>query len=145
MLEAAVVDHIPRVTLRRRYPPWFSAAARKALRAKETAFRRLRRNPTPESREDFSRKRKTFKDMSSRCYSDYLRTLVDHFKTNPKRYWSFLKCFNRKGSVSPVLKDGTQLVSDDIGRASLLTRPPLGYFYNAPHWGGGGLFRAPPL
>ena len=25
-----------------------------------------------------------------------------------------------------------------------LTRAPLGYFYNAPHWGG-GLFRAPPL
>ena len=24
-----------------------------------------------------------------------------------------------------------------------LTRAPLGYFYNAPHWGG-GLFRAPP-
>ena len=24
-------------------------------------------------------------------------------------------------------------------------RAPLGYFYNAPHWGGGGLFRAPPL
>ena len=24
-----------------------------------------------------------------------------------------------------------------------LTRAPLGYFYNAPHWG--GLFRAPPL
>ena len=25
-----------------------------------------------------------------------------------------------------------------------LTSAPLGYFYNAPHWGG-GLFRAPPL
>ena len=26
-----------------------------------------------------------------------------------------------------------------------LTRAPLWYFYNAPHWGEGGLFRAPPL
>ena len=26
---------------------------------------------------------------------------------------------------------------------TILTRAPLGYFYNAPHWG--GLFRAPPL
>ena len=25
-----------------------------------------------------------------------------------------------------------------------LTRAPMGYFYNAPHWGGGGLFRAHP-
>ena len=31
-----------------------------------------------------------------------------------------MKCFNRKRSVSPVLRDGTQLVSDDSGRALLL-------------------------
>ena len=26
----------------------------------------------------------------------------------------------------------------------MLTRAPLGYFYNAPHWGGGGYFEPPP-
>ena len=26
-----------------------------------------------------------------------------------------------------------------------LTHAPLGYFYNAPHWGGGGLFKTPLL
>ena len=26
-----------------------------------------------------------------------------------------------------------------------LTRAPLGYFYNAPHWGGGGAISSPPL
>ena len=31
-----------------------------------------------------------------------------------------------------------------VSAFSHLTRAPLGYFYNAPHWGG-GLFRAPPL
>ena len=120
MLEAAVSDYIPRVTLSRRFPPWFSATARGALRAKEAAFRRLRRNPTAETREDFSRKRKYFKDASAQCYSDYLCSLVENFKTNPKKYWSFLKCFNRKGSVSPVLRDGTRLVTEDSSRASLL-------------------------
>ena len=25
-----------------------------------------------------------------------------------------------------------------------LTRAPLGYFHNAPHWGGGGYFESPP-
>ena len=25
----------------------------------------------------------------------------------------------------------------------MLTRAPLGYFYNAPHWGGGGYFEPP--
>ena len=32
-----------------------------------------------------------------------------------------------------------------IVRMILLTRAPLGYFYNAPHWGGGGYFEPPPL
>ena len=40
-----------------------------------------------------------------------------------------------------LLKEGRIHV---VGRdENLLTRAPLGYFYNAPHWGG-GLFRAPP-
>ena len=34
---------------------------------------------------------------------------------------------------------------ESLSKPHLLTRAPLGYFYNAPHWGGGGLFRAPPL
>ena len=69
MLEAAVADHIPTVTLSRRFPPWFDAAARQALREKETAFRRLRRSPTADSSENFSRKRKAFKDM---CFTRLL-------------------------------------------------------------------------
>ena len=34
---------------------------------------------------------------------------------------------------------------DDLLRAGTvpLTRAPLGYFYNAPHWGGGGYFEPP--
>ena len=30
------------------------------------------------------------------------------------------------------------------GLAACLTRAPLGYFYNAPHWGGGGCYFEPP-
>ena len=43
--------------------------------------------------------------------------------------------------------DGVVLVKTILcqkGGTLPLTRAPLGYFYNAPHWGG-GLFRAPPL
>ena len=51
-----------------------------------------------------------------------MRDLVDSFKSNPKRYWTFLKCFRKRGSLHPVLRDGETLISDDIGRASLLNR-----------------------
>ena len=46
--------------------------------------------------------------------------LVDAFRSNPKTYWTFLKCFTKKGALHPVLKDGNSLISDDVDRASLL-------------------------
>ena len=49
ILEAAICDHVPRVTLRRRFPPWFDATVRAALKCKEAAFRRLRRNPSDDA------------------------------------------------------------------------------------------------
>ena len=122
ILEAAICDHVPRVTLRRSFPPWFDAASREALKRKETAFRRLRRNPSDEARRDFSEKRSVFKNLCIRRYAMYLRDLVDSFNSNPKRYWTFLKCFSKKGTLHPVLKDGDTLISDDHGRASLLNR-----------------------
>ena len=103
LLEAAICDHVPRVTLRRHFPPWFDSAARQALRLKEAAFRRLRRNPSDEARRDFSEKRSLFKTICYQRYSAYLRDLVDTFRTNPKRYWTFLKCFTKKGALHPVL------------------------------------------
>ena len=48
LLNSATANHVPTVVLRRRVPPWFDSAVRAALRLKEAAYRRLRRNPGPE-------------------------------------------------------------------------------------------------
>ena len=122
LLEAAIADHVPVVTLRRSYPPWFSKEVRVALQRKEAAYRRLRRNRQEETERDFSEKRRDFKNLASGAYTKYLRELTDDFKTNPKRMWSFLKCINRKGGVAPILKDGEKDVSGDDERADLLNR-----------------------
>ena len=42
-----------------------------------------------------------------------------------------------------MLVEGSDYCGNETLTYSSLTRAPLGYFYNAPHWGG-GLFRAPP-
>ena len=39
LINAAIVDHVPTVTRRCKFPPWFDAAVRHALRAKEAAHR----------------------------------------------------------------------------------------------------------
>ena len=40
--------------------------------------------------------------------------------------------------------EGTLSTRMQLGFSHFLTRAPLGYFYNAPHWGGGGAISSPP-
>ena len=121
LLESAIADHIPTVVLRRRLPPWCDGAVRAALRLKEAAFRRLRRNPCDESRAQFTETRRAFKALSCSKYYEYLRKLTDDFQTNPKRFWSFLKYVTKKSSISPSLYNSDRnLVSDDLERANVL-------------------------
>ena len=62
LVEAAVSDHVPTVTLSRKYPPWFDSAVREALKEKEVAFVAKRRNSNPQLESNFRAKRKNFKD-----------------------------------------------------------------------------------
>ena len=72
---------------------------------------------------EFSEKRHAFKSVSGSKYYEYLRKLTDDFKTNPKRFWSYLKCVTKKSSLSPVLYNSMrEPVSDDLGRADLLNK-----------------------
>ena len=120
VLSSAIADNVPTVVLRRRVPPWFDRAVRVALRLKEAAFHRMRRNPAPETRAAFADRRREFKSLSNKKYFEYLQSLTDTFKTNPKRYWSFLKGVTNKSCVSPVLRtaDG-RTVAKDQDRAEL--------------------------
>ena len=59
--------------------------------------------------------------MSNARYYQYLRGLTADFKTNAKRYWSFLKCVTNRSSISPVLRaPDSNTITDDQGRAELL-------------------------
>ena len=98
-LESAIRDYVPTVELRRRFPPWYDADVRAALRAKETAFNRVKRNRTPAAASDFADKRREFKSISCAKYHQYIRGMIGDFKSNPKRWWTFLKSV--KGQRAP--------------------------------------------
>ena len=121
-LDASIRDHVPVVVLRRQYPPWFNAEVRHALREKETSFNRTKRNRNPDTVRDFREKRQLFKDISCFSYFKYIRGLIGDFKSNPKRFWSFLKVVKGSKGQLPVLLDGEREVSDDTDKANLLNR-----------------------
>ena len=129
LLESALADHIPTVTVRRRCPPWFDGSVRAALREKEAAFRRMRRCPSDESTARFAEKRKAFKSLAASKYRQYLVKLTDDLKTNPKRYWTFVKCVGKTSKMSSVLyRDDGSLASDDTERAEIFNKAFAGKF-----------------
>ena len=117
LLHAVISDCIPVVHIRRNYPPWFDRDLRKLLREKETAFKRMKRNRCEETEEAFRDKRRDFRNSADQKYSSYLIGLTDEFKTDPKRFWSFLKSTKGGNRGLPALVvDGVE-TSDDRDKA----------------------------
>ena len=117
LLNSAIADHIPVVHLKRRHPPWFGRELRTALSEKEAAHRRMKRTRTPETETAFSDKRRAFKQLASSKFCDYLKDLTDDLKTNPKRFWSFVKTTKGRNSEIPPLVNGNEKVDGDTAKA----------------------------
>ena len=122
LLNAAITDHIPLVQLRGRQPPWFDGEIRAALKEKEAAHRRLKKSRTPVTETLFRDKRRLFKRLARRKFYQYLKGLTDDLKTNPKRFWSYLKCAKGKHTELPYLIDGDVRVTDDREKSEVLSR-----------------------
>ena len=121
-LHRSITSHIPTVTLKRHYPPWFDADVRKALTDKEYAFRALKRDRNVDTLAYFRDCRRVFKKVSCMKYFEYLKSMTADFKQNPKRFWSFLKCIKGGKGQLPTLLDNAVEVSGDVERANLLNR-----------------------
>ena len=73
---AAINDYVPMITLRNTFPPWFDRTVRELLRAKESAFKRKKANPSQENVALHAQARTNFKRQAARSYRDYLLGLV---------------------------------------------------------------------
>ena len=106
LLESAIADFIPVVHVKRKFPPWFDRNLRAALLDKERAHKQMKRVGNVQSVAEFGEKRRFFKNLSSSKYKEYLVSLTADFRTNPKRFWSFLKCLKGGKKGLSVLRDG---------------------------------------
>ena len=92
----------------------------------------MRRNPSTDTSADFSEKRKIFKNIASSKYYEYLKKLADDLKTNPKRFWTFLKSLGKHSSMVIQLRDDTgNLISDDAEKAEILSKAFASKFVNS--------------
>ena len=69
--ETAISEHIPTVTMKTRYPPWFDADVKRALREKERAHFLKKHSPNDMRAEQFSASRTRFKNIVLYKYRRY--------------------------------------------------------------------------
>ena len=104
------------------FPTWFTEDVRRTLRVKQASFERMKRHPNDERiKTNFVQSRSVFKRLSSQSYTEYLKGVIGDFTSNPKRFWSFLKCFKQTKGMSVLVSGGVD-VTDDVGKANLLNR-----------------------
>ena len=121
-LKAYMHEHIPTITLKRQYSPWFDCDVRKLLVAKERAFHAMKRDRNPDNIKQFRDCRRIFKKKAYEKYLEYLQKITGDFRSNPKCFWSFLKCVRSYKGRLPSLLDRAGEVSDDVERAELFNR-----------------------
>ena len=78
--------------------------------------------------------------MRRATHATSCKGLVGEFRTNPKRFWTFVKWFKHAKGLLPTLLSGGGPVHDDVGKAHLLNRtfaskfsdPVVAAFPNVP-------------
>jgi len=87
LLLSAIAEHVPLITLRgRSRPPWITSEVMKLVRKKKALWKRLRRNNCPEL---FSRFKQLRKQTIAASYHNYLQSLSEKLKVDPKKFWSY--------------------------------------------------------
>lgn len=102
-------------TNRFHYPTWYSRALINIVKEKAKAHARWKRFHNPRDYEEFSFLRKRHKRIERECYLNYVDNTQSSIKTDPKRFWAYVKS-RRKGSSYPrSLELNGTLYSDGPG------------------------------
>ena len=90
LLLSATDRHVPRITLRgRSRPPWITAEVMKLIRKKKALWKKIKINSSPDLFMRFKQLRKQTKKCIATNYHQYLQSLSEKLKVDPKKFWSF--------------------------------------------------------
>lgn len=114
---STVLEHTPvKKGGKPRYPCWFSPELKQLVIRKKIAHRDYKSNPTSSNYHSFKTLRSRCKELSSRCYANYVDHTNSTIPHNMKSFWSFVNNTNgsTKSTDSYYLNDVTEESPDDI-------------------------------
>ena len=104
-LEETLNTFVPRRIIRDiNSPPWIDSEVINLSKKKETASKRARRTNAQSAWAKYRRLRNSLRNMIDQKYNKYTKDSLDDIRTNPKRFWSFLRSKTKSKHIPSEMK-----------------------------------------
>ena len=101
----AVERNVPSKQLKpQRNAPWLNAELLKLIRKKRRLWKQAKSSGDPAKWVKYKRLSNSVKDHLNKAYWNYVNELTASLKTNPKKFWSFVKARTGKRSVASCIE-----------------------------------------
>ena len=116
-----VIDrHVPRIILRgRSRPPWITAEIMRLIRKKKALWKRMKITSSPDLSVRFKQLRKQTKKCIATSYHQYLQSLSEKLKVDPKTFWSFHAIKLKTKRLPTVVTYKDRSASESVDKAAL--------------------------
>ena len=123
-----IIDEcVPKIVLNDTHKvPWFDGEIRNLRNKKKTAWRRGKKGNKASSWLKFRKLRNKLGHLLKKKYRQFINDLEPNIKSNPKRFWSFIKSKTGSGSIPTKVTWNTQTGDTPYDQANLFNR----YFHS---------------
>ena len=123
LLFAAVNQHIPRISLKRRSrPPWICNDIMKLIRKKRKLWKQVKSNGSPDTFLKFKELRKKTKRLINTSYYNYLQSLSGKLQDNPKHFWTFYSVKSKTKRIPDTVIYDNVCSTDASSKAELFNK-----------------------
>ena len=126
-----IEKYVPKIKCvqRKRQPKWITREVRDKIRAKERAWKRLRRRKTPRRVEEYRHLRNMTTSVVRQAKKAFIKALCKDIKINPKHFWSFIRSRTTiKDKVLRIRNERGELTKDDKETAEVFNKSFQGVF-----------------
>ena len=122
-----IEECVPKVVLNDSHKvPWFDAEIRNLRNKKKTAWRKGKRDNKASSWTKFRKLRNKLGHILKKKYKKFINDLEPNLKSNPKRFWSFIKSKTGGGSIPAKVNWNTEYADIPYNQANLFNK----YFHS---------------
>ena len=134
-LTTLINNNIPRrYTKAKTHLPWITRELIRMQRRRNKSHKKAKQTGLNSDWEKFKEIRKQATKALAKSYKDYVNNHIgDSLKTNPKRFWSFIKANKRENIGIPTLRVNDQPIINDRDKANALNNQFSSVFTQEKH------------